>query len=362
MPAVLEWNPTVAAEELRERILATATEGAPVILPGDCGYMVALPIQSPRLELLVRRVEKPVALWVQDSASLRAHGLEIPLALQRLLSRAWPLPLIALLPLDGTREQNHSRPAWWEWVTDRQKRLRIRYPDHPVASAFAETLDVSQWLIADTYLPTVEAALDLMDEMEALGISVGPLPSQGRPSQVCFLSNDWEMVEEGAVSAEELARLLARLIIFVCTGNTCRSPLAEGLAKVLAANRWQCDINDLPRRGLWITSAGLCTGGGWPASAEAIQVAAEYGVDLSRHRSQPLQPWLLAMADEVITMTQRHQQILREQYPGLGPPPRLLCEGTDIEDPLGAGLDVYRTCAARMRKQVEQLLAEWFVS
>lgn len=361
MPAVLEWNPTVAAEELQERILATAAEGAPVILPGDCGYVVALPARSPRLDAWLHRLREPAALWIHQGESLRAYGLEIPPPLQRLLRRAWPLPLVALIPGESPGAQSHARPAWWQWVTDHQHRLRIRYPEHAVTSALAEIPDVSPWLIADTYLPTVEAALDLMDEVDAFGISAGTLPSQSRPSQVCFLRSDWEMIEEGAVSHEELAHLTARLIIFVCTGNTCRSPLVEGLAKTLAANRLGCPIDDLPRRGLWITSAGLGTSGGWPATAEAIQVAAEYGVDLSRHRSQPLQPWLLAMADEVITMTQRHQQILREQYPGLGPSPRLLCEGTDIEDPLGAGLEAYRNCAALMRNQVEQLLREWFV-
>jgi len=311
MPAVLEWNPTVAAEELRERILATAAEGAPVILPGDYGYVAALPVQSPRLATLLQRLPEPAALWVKDSECLRALGVEIPLALQRLLNRAWPLPLLVLLSADSLQKQGFSRPAWWDSAVDSGQRLRLRHPEHTVASAIAEVLDVSQWLIADTGLPTVEAALDLMEEAEALGISAGVLSCHVRPSQVCFGSRGWEMIEEGAVSREELAHLTARLILFVCTGNTCRSPLAEGLAKVLAANRLGCSIDELPQRGLWITSAGLCTSGGWPASAEAIQVAAEYGVDLNRHRSQPLQPWLLAMADQVITMTQGHQQLLR---------------------------------------------------
>jgi protein-tyrosine phosphatase len=362
MPAVLEWNPTVAAEELHERILATAAEGAPVILPGDYGYAVALPVQSPRLATLLQRLPEPAALWVKDSECLRAQGIKIPSALQRLLNRAWPLPLLALLSEDLLQNLSLPTPTWWEWVLDEGHRLRLRHPEHTVASALAQTLDVSQWLIADTGLPTVEAALDLMDEAEALGISAGALPCHVRPSQVCFGNSGWEMIEEGAVSREELAHLTARLVLFVCTGNTCRSPLAEGMAKVLAANRLGCSIDELPQRGLWITSAGLCTSGGWPASAEAIQVAAEYGVDLSRHRSQPLQPWMLAIADQVITMTQGHQQLLREQYPGLGPPPRLLWEDGDVADPINAGPDAYRACAALLREQVERLLAEWLAS
>lgn len=357
MPTVLEWNPTVSREDLRQAIAAAAQMGAPIVLPGDCGYAVALPLGSSRLPELLRQLPELPAWWVTEAEQLRQRGLAVPSTLERLFRRGWPSPVVALLPVAaiGGGTQN-----WPELAVDSQRRLRLRHPEHPVASEVSEAIDSSAWLIADSFLPTVESVLDCLDEVDAFAISAGPLSiQQDPPSQVLLHPDGWDLLSEGAVRAEELAPLLARVILFVCTGNTCRSPLAEGLARQLTAERLGCRVEELPQRGWWITSAGLCTAGGWPASAEAVQVAAEVGVDLREHRSRPLYPWLLAIADEVITMTQEHRQMLLARYPGVGPPPRLLCEQADVPDPIGAGLDTYRACAALLRQQVERCLAEW---
>ncbi|MDW8243426.1 MAG: hypothetical protein RMJ88_09465 [Thermogemmata sp.] len=359
---MLKWNPTISVEDLRQAIGAAAAAGAPVVLPGDCGYVAVLPFHSPRLEAWCSRLPERPALWVAEADQLRQWGFPPPISLERLFRRGWPLPLLALVPMPEQPTGPSGQRSGWQWACDAEGRLRLRHPEHPLTAEIAERLDLSAWLVADTFVPTVEAALDMLDDAEAMGVSVGALPVEPRPSQVVFGPHDWQMVVEGAVTPDELAPLTARLIVFVCTGNTCRSPLAEGLTKMLAAARLGCSVEELPRRGLWITSAGLGTSGGWPASAEAVQVAAEHGVDLSTHRSRSLHPWLLAAADEVITMTQGHSDALQTHYPGLGPPPRLLCAQADVPDPIGAGLDVYRACAAMLRQQVEQLLAEWLPS
>jgi protein-tyrosine phosphatase len=357
MPTVLEWNPTVTREDLRRAIETAEQAGVPVVLPGDCGYAVALPIRSPQLADLVERLGVPPAWWVANGEPLQRRGWGVPIALERLFRRDWPLPLVALLPVEQLLPCGND--SWLTWVVDERNRLRLRHPDHPIAVEIAETIDPSAWLLVDSYQETAEGALDLLDQAEAFAVAAGRLPVESRPSQVLFGSEGWEMVSAGAVSAEELAPLLARVIVFLCTGNTCRSPLAAGIAQKLAAERLGCRVEELVQRGVWITSAGLGTSGGWPASAEAVQVAAELGVDLREHRSRRLQPWLLAIADEVITMTQEHCQMLLVQYPGLGPPPRLICEGVDVPDPIGAGLDAYRACAAVLRQLVERNIAEW---
>ena len=71
----------------------------------------------------------------------------------------------------------------------------------------------------------------------------------------------------------------------MCTGNTCRSPLAEALAKKVLADRLGCTADELPGRGFWVLSAGVSAYGGGPASEESVTVAAEFGADLSGHRA-----------------------------------------------------------------------------
>src|SRR6516165_10637865 len=99
-------------------------------------------------------------------------------------------------------------------------------------------------------------------------------------------------------------------ILFVCTGNTCRSPLAQALCARLLADRLGCEPADLPARGFFVQSAGLAAMIGAEATPEAAAIAREHGADLSGHKSQPLTLDLLAQTDLLFAMTEAHLHIL----------------------------------------------------
>ncbi len=148
-------------------------------------------------------------------------------------------------------------------------------------------------------------------------------------------------------------------ILFVCSGNTCRSPLAA----VFAAARWE--------DGYACASAGLDAYPGCPATAESCGQAQERGLDLTRHRSRPLDSGLLVEAAWVLLMTPDQLARFRARFPQhtgrvglLGLPGVDLASGGDaaaaesIDDPYRAGTSL---AYARMADQVERLVAAWSV-
>lgn len=130
-------------------------------------------------------------------------------------------------------------------------------------------------------------------------------------------------------------------VLFVCTGNTCRSPLAEVLARKHAAER------GLDGR-VTILSAGTGAGEGWPASEGSATVASSHGLDLSDHRSSVLTPELAERVDLVLGMTPSHVHVALQVAPGsrtellgafaLG---RAGVDGPPVPDPVGSPLAVY---------------------
>lgn len=150
-----------------------------------------------------------------------------------------------------------------------------------------------------------------------------------------------------------------RSVLFVCTGNTCRSPLAEVLCKRLLADRLGCTPNDLPARGFFVTSAGVMAYPGEVASEGAVTAAAELGADLSAHRSRPVTPELLANATDVLAMTGGHLAVLAYRFPNVGPPPLPLADRHDIPDPIGGELEEYRACAQAIAAQLDQFITRW---
>ncbi len=209
--------------------------------------------------------------------------------------------------------------------------------------------------------PATTAAAVLATRGDEIGLVIDDGPTHfGRSSTVVRVNGDsWSLVREGPLSAETVRQQTACLTIFVCTGNTCRSPLAEGLFKKKLADRLGCTPEELPGRGFLVLSAGLAAMMGGPAAEEAVEVAKGYGTDLSGHQSRPLTPELAAQADVLVAMTRSHLLTLAAGFPNVGTRPRLLSpEGADVSDPIGSEQAVYRACAEQIWGCLDPLAAE----
>lgn len=128
-------------------------------------------------------------------------------------------------------------------------------------------------------------------------------------------------------------------LLLVCTGNTCRSPMAEVIARDLLPGG----------EGEVVHSAGVTAGAGAAASREAVEAAQELGLDLSGHRSQPLTAQAVAEADCILTMTGAHRDLVLRLTPEAADRTWLLDEDRDIADPFGGTLADYRVTAEQIK-------------
>jgi protein-tyrosine-phosphatase len=119
-------------------------------------------------------------------------------------------------------------------------------------------------------------------------------------------------------------------VLMVCTGNTCRSPLAQVILQKQQPD-WE------------VRSAGVAAEVGSPAAAHSRELARQMGMDLESHRAQSVTPELVDWADQIFCMTESHLQLLRRAFPNSAAKARTL--GADISDPIGQSLAVYQRCA-----------------
>ena len=258
-------------------------------------------------------------------------------SLVRLLNRCWPGPLVVA-------------------AQDRE----ITVPSHPFLQAVLDTIEPDSLVLSSDQggarFKTAAALSEAEPTLDAV-FDAGALMYDQSASVVRATADGFEIVFSGILSDQAIRVSACEIYTFVCTGNTCRSPLAEGMFRKLLAESLQCSLDEVVDRGYLVESAGLAAAMGSPASPESVELLRNRGVDLSQHASQPLTTQIVEASDHIFTMTNGHRDAILGYRPDLAETVQVLRrDGGDVVDPIGGGMGEYQRCEQEIEESLRAII------
>jgi L-threonylcarbamoyladenylate synthase len=323
-------------------------KGGLVAFPTETVYGLGANAHDPDAVHRLRQVksrppEKPLTLHIASKDDVMRLVEEVPRSARLLMDRYWPGPLTIVFPGNAGQGIGVRVPS------NEVARELIRRVGAPVVAPSANPAGQDPATDAATVRSYFDGQIDAI-------IDGGPAVIKQSSTVVQVDSGGYRVLREGIITHEMIHQLLVgKNILFVCSGNSCRSPMAAALFGKLLAGKLGCEPEDLRQIGYTIHSAGTSAfGGGW-ASANAIEAMEERGLDISGHVSRPVTAAMVRDADQIYAMSSSHIHRLIEWDPEIEGKVRLLTEG-GIADPIGGDIAAYRACAREIEGAVGRIL------
>lgn len=322
--------------------------GAIIGFPTETVYGVGCLVSQPQAidaiyEIKNRATNKPMSLHISSPDIVSKYITHFPPFYEAFVQRFWPGPVTLIM---GDAHGNT---------------VGFRYPDCPIAlqlidSCGGEIFATSANVSGDISPQTAS------DIIEAFGERIDVVIDDGRCKYSCDSTivlveqNVPTIIREGAIGFEvqaffdewvraERTNANERHIVFVCTGNTCRSPMGEGWLKWYIEKKKQSDH-------FFVESCGVYAYDGMPASEGAVKRMKKEGIDITSHRSQAMTRHILESADVIFCMSYAHKKAIMDMCPSAEERVIVL----DVADPIGFGDMVYNGCFDAIEKGVMEHL------
>ena len=361
----IDLNQTEDVRDVIHRAVEALSSGKIIAIPTETVYGLAASALQPQAvkrlwELKGRDSSKPFAIAVKSLEDSLDYVPQMSPVAKRLARRCWPGP-VTLVMDDHPESVIHQLDQSVIDATVPGGTVGLRVPDHDVTLQILR-LCAGPIVLTSANLGGQPAANDGQTVLRDLGeqvdmiIDAGQTRFQNGSTVVKVDGDDLTVLREGAVQESVVRGLTDYIAVVVCTGNTCRSPMAEAMLKKQFSAKFGCGIDQLADFGVSVMSAGISAMPGAPAANQSVEVMRQYGVDISAHSSQPMTGRLAKCADVIFTLTNGHRNAIVSQWPELKDTVKTLRpDGGDISDPIGSPVAVYQSCA----QQIDQCLEHW---
>jgi protein-tyrosine phosphatase len=350
------------------RAVELLKSGGLVMLPTETVYGAAAAMNKPDAMARLRALEPPaqdkplVIHLAKREEAFRYLGPISDLG-RRMIRKLWPGPVALIFEVPSERQQQVAAEVG---VPVQQlydgSTITLRCPDYVLATEVIGQVGAPVALRkaggSDVSAQTADRAAQAWGAHIDLVLDAGPT-QYSKPSTIVKVESDrYQIVRIGVYDQRIIERLLRTTILFVCSGNTCRSPMAEAITRQILARKMGIPETDLEKKGISVLSAGSFAMPGARATPAAVEALRPLGADLSRHRSRPLTIELIHQADVIYTMSHNHAAAVMALVPSASDKVVTLSPDGDIEDPIGGNVSIYQSLAEQLRVLIEKRLAE----